>query len=472
MIIALLAGCAPDDSPGIDTDAGVDTDTGEAVVPADCEDDWLVAEPTLSSTAAGTVPRLSFETTRDVATRVVFETAATGERATGWSTAGSTHEALLLGIPAATEFAWRVEVDGEEACVASGLGENGELPSGLPQIAQVEGELDTVDTSLLVAPIFTGEAGKTGWVTVLDPLGNVVFAHKLLDDQGNDAQAFRAAPARDGDGLWILEQAISEDDVGYIKRLRFDGTEGESHAIAGAHTDFVELPGGRFATLGWEVQQIGSERYLGDLVLVREADGTVRELWNAFDEIEFDPDGGWANGFYVADLNVYDWTHANGIAYDEAGDDLLVTMTAYDAVTRVDVESGEPEWVLGTGYGDFASLGERATEWPHSVQPTASNEILVFNRGDFHSDPSVCSWAAFLTLDDDEAVVSTRAAVESEDCLLVTFLGQARALPSGHLDIDWSSAGVIEEYDDNLDRVRRLELELGAAFAFTERISE
>ncbi len=464
MILALLLACTPGDA------TGVLTETGDDVVPDDCADDWLLAEPSLSATSAGTVPRLAFDTTGEAVTRVVFETAAGGERATAWSTPGTAHEALLLGIPAATEFTWRVEVEGEDMCVASGLGQNGELPSGVPQVSQVEGELATVDGRLLVAPVFTGEYGQAGWVTVIDPLGNVVFAHKLVDDRGNEAQTFRAAPAHDGDGLWILTQAASEDELGHITRLRFDGTEGESHDIAGLHTDFVELSGGRFAALGWDVQQIGDERYLGDTVVVREADGTVRELWNSFDEIEFDSEGDWLAGFYPADHSVYDWTHVNGITYDEATDDVLVTMVAFDAVTRIDVGSGEPAWVLGTEYGDFASPGGRITQWPHSVQVVSSNEILVFNRGDFLDDPSVCSWAAFLTLDSDQRVVNTRTAIESEDCLLVNFLGQARSLPSGHLEVAWSSAGVIEEYDQELERVRRLELEMGAAFAFTERI--
>lgn len=474
LALALLA-CAPTThGPGHDgDDTGTTTgDEDKGPVAADCEGAELDGEPTLATTAAGTVPRLDVATAAAVRTRVVFDNGDGLERTTTWSEAGQAHAHLLVGIVPSAAFAWRVEVEGSDAaCSASGVGQNGELPAGMPELNATFVDDAAVQPGLVVAPLFTGNSTLTYWVSLVDEAGRYVFGYNTTDGD-LEVPVFRAIPAADGDGLLALTQAHDADADGLVRRVRLDGTEGEAVSIQGMHTDFVEMSGGRLATLTWEVRTVGDDRVLGDQVVVREADGTVRVVWNAFDQVPYDPDGDWQPGFYLSDANVLDWTHANGIAWDAASDDLFITLTAYDAVARIDTATATQEWIVGTDYGDF-ELAEghgQATDWPHSVQPLGDDRVLVFNRGDFHDDPEVCSWASILQLDADEGVVRTEASWESQDCLLVSFLGQARQLDNGNVEVDWSSSGRLDEYTAEGELVRQLDLSLGAGFGFTERM--
>ncbi len=469
MILARLLACAPQQTWDSTYDPTPDDDTGDVVV-LDCSGDWITEPPELT-TGDGAAPVLRLRTGLDASTRVTYGVAGGETYETAWSETGTEHEAFLLGVPLGADFSWRVELAEVNDCTAEGSATAGTVPSGVPELVQSEADEDAIDSSFLVAPIIGGESGRSGWVAILDPAGELVFAQPLVID-GVDAPTFRATPALDGDGLWVLEQALDADSPGYLHRLRLDGSWAESITVTGLHTDFVEIEEGRFAGLTWELRDIDGKTVLGDRVLVVEADGSVSTVWNAFDNIEFDPNGDWQQGFYAADPQAWDWTHVNGIGADPGGGVVYITMAAYSAVARIDLASSSQSWIIGDGIGDFDVIAgpDPATSFPHSVQSLGDDKLVVFNRGNLMADPDTCSWGAELKVDAETREIATDWTIEADDCLLVAFLGQARLLEGGTVELDWSSSGRVEEYETDGTLLRRLDLSIGSAFGFTTRL--
>ncbi|MEO1081715.1 MAG: aryl-sulfate sulfotransferase [Pseudomonadota bacterium] len=61
----------------------------------------------------------------------------------------------------------------------------------------------------------------------------------------------------------------------------------------------------------------------------------------------------WVRGF---DRHV-DWTHANGVSYDENDDSVLISLRNQSAVLKIDRQSGDIKWILG-----------RHDNWPERLQ--------------------------------------------------------------------------------------------------------
>ncbi len=465
---AVLAGCAPPEPEYYDVWGGTGDDGADA-----CEGGDFASDVVAAPGDEGTVPTVSFTTARPLAARLSFPGTDGRTLTTEWDAQGTTHRLFMLGAAPGEDVAFTLELDtGDAPCTAEGQVRVSDLPAAVPRVTVATLDSDRADRAPLAAPILTSPGGGTAWVTVIDPSGRVVFAIQPVHSMGYVSPAWRAGPARDGSGLRYLVQATSETDLAEVVRVALDGTVLDRVSVPGGHTDFVELGDGRVAVLSWDLREVGDDTVLGDRVLLVDEDGQSTELWNAFDHLSYDPDGGWSGGFYVPDPQALDWTHLNGISWDEASNHLVMTMAAYDGIVRVDVETGEQVWLAANGIGDFAlaDASGDALALPHSAQIVDDDTVLVFNRGDYQSRPDVCSWASTLELDHQSGTMATGEAWTSEDCLLVAFLGQADLRPSGHIDIGWSSAGRHDEISPDGEVVRQLELDLGAAFGFTTRM--
>lgn len=458
MIALLLAlGCAtPDDG---------DKDEGDDVVVACPEGVDAVAE----ATDMPTVLRVRWTTTTATRGRVVYGNGDGLERATAWETGLTTdHEALLVGLLPEAEIAWRVETEGDAAAGCEGVATTGALPAGLPDLEVGSLDAKRDGGGLTVVPVFTEDQN---WIAVLDEAGRYVWADAPVDGGGLAHTLFRAAVTRDGSAIaWNLQAATAELP-GIVGRTRLDGTPLDPIEVLGAHTDFVELDGGRWATLGWEIRTVEGRKFLGDTVLVVEADGGVRKLWTVWDH--FAPDLGreWQKGFYQGDPEVEDWTHVNGIAWDPASGDLLLTATFIEGVLRVDGATGALEWTLSDHEGDFA-IGpddRPLVELPHSVQDLGGDRLLVFNRGN-PQDPTSCSEAQEIQLDRAAGTATGGWSWAPEDCVFVAFLGQARRLQGGNTVLDLCSAGRIDEVTPEGELVARFELSAGAAFGYSDHM--
>ncbi len=453
MILLCLFAC--DAEPTADS-------TGAPMV---CEDEVTVQ---VSATAMGNVPLLSWESSELVATRVRFSNGDERTRETEVSGVTTAHEAVLVGVLPSVDFTWEILESDEkgERCVASGTSTNGPLPAGVPESAASIGEGGAA--GLTVVPMVAGAPQTDHWLAILDEQGRVVWAYEADVGDGGAVFVTSAAFAKDGSGVLFNASGVSADTPGWIANVSFDGELRKLAEVDGLHTDFVEMDEGRIASLTWEVRDVGEWRLLGDHVVVIEADGSSRSIWNSFDSVPFAESTNWEKGFYVPDPTVADWSHVNSITWNASANALMVTMTAQNGVAKIDAESGEMAWLYADDVGSFGSTPGLTTS-PHSAELFDNGHVLVFNRGDFLIDPvNACSWASELEVDEALGEVTEVARWESPTCTLVTFLGSAHRLPGELTMVDWTSAGRIDQLTTTDEAAWSVALSAGHAFGFAD----
>jgi hypothetical protein len=159
-----------------------------------------------------------------------------------------------------------------------------------------------------------------------------------------------------------------DDPAGIIVRQPLLG-EAETLELPEAHHEFVVLPGGRLGYLRADRREIDGGPVVGDELVLREADGSERVVWNAFDTLEVRQHGGWD---FIEGGG--DWTHANGLAYDPATDRWLVSLYWMQMILEIDGATGA---VLRSmvGYETAESFGPQ-----HAPEFTADGVRMFDNQ--------------------------------------------------------------------------------------------
>lgn len=454
LLVALCAACAREPGP----QAPPDTASSAACLEAD-----VAFAPTLAPTAVPQVLRVTWETEvpGPAALRITLPDGRQLETAPG--PAGTQHSALTLGVPASTEVTLEPLVETEDGwlCGAPLSARTGPLPASFPALS-VDSEARSApqlgDGTVLVPVLLQEES----WVVALDADGRVVWSHQFTKEARFGTPTFRARPAPDGTGVVVNTQPNSTHEDAELIHIGWDGVERGSLAVQGGHTDWVQLPDGGVAMLGWDLREIDGRLLLGDTIELLSASGVRTTLWSSFDTFTPDLDRAYPQGFLPEQPDVEDWTHANGIGYDAREDALLVTVPIFEAVVRVQRETGAVDWVL-------SALPEVSTftaamdllHHPHSVAPTPEG-VVVFNRRDWISATD-CSSVSWIALRGDEAVETAR--YEGPTCEQVGFLGSAEPFAGGTV-VAWSSAGLLDVVDDDRNVSLRVRSGLGSAFAF------
>jgi arylsulfate sulfotransferase len=134
-------------------------------------------------------------------------------------------------------------------------------------------------------------------------------------------------------------------------------------------------------------------------------DGTVVNEWQFFDLL--DPYrigyGSTGTGFYEDAYNgileepAPDWTHSNGIHYDEATNTALISSNHLSTVTNLDLETGEILWLLGDPrdwrepWSDLLLAPEDENMiWSyhhHSPKWTPDRTLLLYDNGGVRARP-------------------------------------------------------------------------------------
>ena len=94
----------------------------------------------------------------------------------------------------------------------------------------------------------------------------------------------------------------------------------------------------------------GEREIVGDMVVEFTPGGDIVWSWDSFDHLDpcrigYDAfDAYWhVRGFPGA----ADWTHGNGVTYDERDDSVLVSLRLQDCILKIDRKSGDIVWILG-----------------------------------------------------------------------------------------------------------------------------
>ena len=139
---------------------------------------------------------------------------------------------------------------------------------------------------------------------------------------------------------------------------------------------------------------------VGDKVIEFTPAGNVVWEWNCFDHLDvyrvgYDAlDPYWhVRGF----PNHGDWTHCNGVTYDEKNNQVLLSLRLQDCIIAIDKKSGEINWILGDHAGWSKHYKNKLLKpkgdcfrWPwhgHNPRMTGSNQFIMFDNGIYQARP-------------------------------------------------------------------------------------
>lgn len=133
---------------------------------------------------------------------------------------------------------------------------------------------------------------------------------------------------------------------------------------------------------------------VGDRILEFTREGEIVWSWDAFDHLDINRIGYNALEAYwhVRGFPEHgDWTHGNGVCYDERDDSVIVSLRLQDALFKIDRKSGQIKWILGD-HSDWSPelqaklltpQGE-GFRWPwhgHNPRVTSDGTIVMFDNG-------------------------------------------------------------------------------------------
>lgn len=428
MILSLLLSCRPGD-----------------VAPAHPEFELTLSEQ------IGTVARVRFTTEDRVPAVVRFGPSLDDLRYEAWSEDPRTeHTVLLAGMRGSETYHFQLVT--EDGVLREGRFTTGPVPSELDVFSNTGPAHDA--RGFVVATLISFPCSAV----IVDEEGHVVWWHTEEDP---DLIITRARLSHDGRSVLYdaYDPSPGEGEARHeIVRVALDGRGLQRLPLPDLHHDFVELPDDQgFAYLGVDPRiPEGAEGAIkGDELVERLPDGSLRQVWSAWDTFEWDPELDIDAGTW--------WSHANAVDYVPFDDTYLVGLRNFDAIVKIQRATGEVVWVLGGRDSDFEITG-RPTRHQHQFQTLHDGGLLVFDNG---SVENLASRAVEFVLD-DEGMTATQVWDYWGDEDLYSFgLGSVQRVQEDHTMVTWSTAGRVEEVDPGGDVVWRLETELGTGVGYT-----
>ena len=184
--------------------------------------------------------------------------------------------------------------------------------------------------------------------------------------------------------------------------------------VQSLHHQPFQMPGGNFLAVSghsrliknWPASvhdpqgQRADRHVVGDKVIEFTPGGKIVWEWDSFDHLDVCRTGYDALDSYwhVRGFPGHgDWTHCNGVAYDEANNQVLLSLRLQDCILAIDRATGDINWILG----DHAGWDERHAQklltplgtpfrWPwhgHNPRMTGPNQFVMFDNGIYQARP-------------------------------------------------------------------------------------
>lgn len=345
-----------------------------------------------------TVATVSWQTNEATRGRVEYGTTTAYGRTTPLSAEAATdHTAALLGLNAGRTWHLRVVAESGDGTFYSEDFEvtTEDLPSSLPAfVVEVADDADLADEVTVFTSYDISQEAST--VFAIDGGSEVAWYTQV------EGQCLSAMVSEDGRSMLLLVQYF---DLGagasQIFRVAMDGSGREAWGAPDGHHDFVELAAGEgWAYLAEETREIDGQAIVGDRIVELYTDGSTVEVWSAFDSIPVVENDGWTS-------EPADWTHANGLAWDEVRERYVVSLYRQEQLVWVDPANGKLDHTFGVG-GDLTVEGEGAFGPQHAPELTADG-VLLFDNAYGEDASRLVSY----DLDFDEGVASLVWSFES-----------------------------------------------------------
>jgi hypothetical protein len=406
-----------------------------------------------------TVAHISWESDSPGAARVsILDESGNLSSRTAWTEGSSTeHQVNVLGLePGSTarllpEFLLE---DGSILALATLELEVPPLPVGFPEITA--GSSGENDGGLILTHTISANQSM---VLIVDRDGSPVW----YTIPGGSNQVLSADLSLDGQAVWFTHHPTNYVDTeGVVHHMALDGSFYNRHEIDRVHSGATELPEGGFGYLKKQDAAYEEGVLLWDEIWERNAQGEDRQLFSLRDHFEPEP---LCSHWELDDVEgllestYFDWTHSNSLVLSEDQSAWYLMVRHFDALLKIDRQSGELLWTLGGPYSDFELIGETATlSHPHFSQ-ISEGKALIFDNGTHREPPS--SRLVEIFFDEDTLIAEAGAEIRAPDGQHISLLGDAIYTPSGNLMGSWSSRGMIDEYNSELEPVWQLSLELG-----------
>jgi len=310
-----------------------------------------------------------------------------------------------------------------------------------------------------------------GLIVALDNSGEVVWYYEAdtrisgIDRLQNGHLLFHLTDFRTVE-LDMLGNKVRE----WYAADRPSGPAKDAIPIVGAqtlHHQPLEMPSGNFMSFSANARQVKDyytsetdvdaprkdQKVMGDSVIEFGREGNIVWRWNAWDHL--DP---YRVGYDFLDPYWHvrgfpehaDWTHGNGLAYDERDDSIIVNFKHQDALFKIDRASGDIKWILGqnTDWPDDLKskvLQPKGDEFrwifhAHNPRITKAGTIIIYDNGTFQARPfeqvlkphETFSRAVEYEVDEDNMTVRQVWASHSEvgpDTCVTPAMGDAHSMP-------------------------------------------
>jgi len=331
------------------------------------------------------------------------------------------HELMLLGLRPDRSNQIEVFLENPAGGMRSAMtfdARTPPMPSRMPEIQVTVSHPELMEPGITLQPVFSDGSPEDGFIVGLDAAGKVVWFLDDLFDEPRRLQNGNLFGNPDSNERKTLQEI---DMLGRVVRewhaTGIDGNTPDGTIPVDTdtfHHDSLEMPSGNFLVLSSEIRHLESFRssrrdgavagpfprdIIGDrLIEFSPQDGTIVRDWKITDLIDSSrvARGAMNTNFYesaydeILDDPLSDWSHANGIWYDEATDTAIVSIRKQSAIVKIDLAANELLWILGepTGWApEFTDLllepiGE--LEWTygqHAPQITPTGTLLVYDNG-------------------------------------------------------------------------------------------
>jgi hypothetical protein len=338
--------------------------------------------------------------------------------------------ATLVGFPPLAEVTFRPgrRVGDAEELGDTRTAEVGLPPAGLPTFTPLAGDWSGEPDELILTTTIGQEGGN---VLLVNPDGEIVWYITFASRYA----PVHAEASRDGDGLVYNYLVREDEEEAGLCQVELSGAKRFCVPVPQSHHGFAQLPGGRYAMLVSDTRLVGEKLVEGDALIEVATNGDSFVLYSPWDHLKWDSELQPDTDGYV------EWTHANGVFYDEAEDTALVSMRNVSTIAQVDVSDAELLAVYGgvDGWG-FSSPGDSFL-YAHGPAFTADRQLLVFDNQDVRkNDPSR---VMRYTLNAELERLEPTYTFYPDDGRSVSVLGSVFELGNGDLITSWGSSGEI-----------------------------
>lgn len=184
--------------------------------------------------------------------------------------------------------------------------------------------------------------------------------------------------------------------------------------VQSLHHQPHQMPNGNFLAVSgharlaknWPASVHEPDKYRADKMVVGDKaieftpEGDVVWEWDSFDHLDINRIGYDALDAYwhVRGFPDHgDWTHCNGVTYDEENDQVLLSIRLQDCIIAIDKKTGDINWILGDHAGWNEELSKKLLtpkgepfRWPwhgHNPRMTGSNQFIMFDNGIYGARP-------------------------------------------------------------------------------------